>query len=107
MRLPTARLSRLIGNGTRSPEAIAEKLIQMQPSEVRSIMGLIDRASPDTSNAVRRFFVESAVDAGRQVAPSRQTASGVKFSSLNFLKHLPDLEMMKAAGFTRPQIAPN
>jgi hypothetical protein len=97
-------LSRLIGNGTRSPEAIAEKLIGMQPSEVRSIMGLIDRGAPDTGNAVRRFFVESAVDAARHVAPSRQTASGVKFSSATFLKNLPDLETMKAAGFTRPQI---
>ena len=97
-------LSRLIGNGTRSPEAIAEKLITMQPSEVSGIMGIIEKASPDAGNAVRRYFVEAAFDAGRQVAPSRQTASGVKFSAALFLKNLPELETMKAAGFTRQQI---
>lgn len=93
-------LSRLIGNRTRSAEAIAEKFIAMHPSEVREAMGIIEGASPDAARSVRKFFISDAIDR----ANVNLTARGMTFSEKAFLKNLPDMETMKAAGFAREEI---
>lgn len=93
-------LARLIGNRTRSPEAIAEKFVKMHPSEVREAMTIIEGASPDAARSVRKFFVADAIDK----ANTNLTARGMTFSEKAFLKHLPDTETMHAAGFTADEI---
>ena len=94
-------LSRLIGNGIRSPEAIADAIVtRLKPSEVTAAMGILERAAPTAAQSVRRRFIENAIERARP-AMSDQTASGAKFSAAKFLSNLPDLDTMKAAGFSR------
>lgn len=97
-------LARLVGNRSASPEAIAEKMAtKLRPSEVREAMGIIEKVAPDTARSVRRFFIETAI-ANARPAVTQQSASGVKFSAAKFVSSLPDIETMKAAGFSRGEI---
>lgn len=101
--LADSTLSRLIGNRTKSSEAIAEKFRKMHPSEIKTSMAIIEKSSPEAGAAVRRAFVEAAL---RNAAPppSQGTAAGVKFSASRFLSNLPDGEILRATNFTGKDI---
>lgn len=96
-------LARVVGSRTASPEDIAEKLPKMRPSEIKPTMKFIERESPETAQEVRRFFVENAIENSRP-AVTTGTAQGLKFSAAKFVGALPDINFMKAAGFTRNEI---
>jgi hypothetical protein len=103
--LGESTLARVIGNGTRSPEAIAEKFLRMQPSEIRSAIGLVERINPSAALAIRRSYVDAAMANAREVAPTRTGASAVRFSAARFLKALPDDDTLRAAGFAPSELA--
>lgn len=91
-------LSRLIGDGTRAPETIAERFLKMKPSEIKSAVDILEQSTPQAAEAVRRRFIEDAVE--RAVpATTQQTANGLRFSAARFLSNLPDQERLVAAGF--------
>lgn len=91
-------LSRLIGDGTRAPETIAERFLKMKPSEIKSAVDILEQSMPQAAQAVRRRFIEDAVE--RAVPPTtQQTANGLRFSAARFLSNLPDHDKLVAAGF--------
>lgn len=102
--LADSTLSRLIGNRTTSPEAIAEKFVRrLAPSEIRTSMAILEAANPAAAQAVRRHMIQTALDDA--VPPvSQQAADGVKFSAARFVKALPDSEKMRAAGIGREEM---
>lgn len=101
--LANSTLQRLIGNGTRSPEAIAERFLRLKPSEIRTSMRIIESAAPDTAAGVRRFWLQSAME--KAIPPVTQQAGGqTKFSAARFVSSLPDMDTMLAAGFDRAAI---
>ena len=103
--LGDSTLSRLIGNRTTSPEAIAEKFAtKLAPSEVAASMAIIERQAPEAAQAIRRLFVEKAIASAREIPPSQMQIGGIRFSAARFVNALPDDKTLRAAGYTRGEL---
>lgn len=83
-------LGRLFGTDFRqSPERIAQAMKNMKPSELQQSMGILNKADPSTSQAVKRFMVEDAMSTAginpTSGAPQPEIAGEAMFSAPKFL----------------------
>jgi len=102
--LADSTLAHLIGNRTTSPEAIAEKFAKrLAPSEIRTSMAILEAGDPAAAAAVRRQLIETALVNARPPV-SESGAEGIKFSAARFVRSMPDVEKMQAAGIGRAEM---
>lgn len=99
-------IGRIVG-GNQPPERIADAIVRMEPSQIRETISLLSRGDPAIGDAFRRRLVESAFEKAEQAATqqaSKRTGQGIKWSATDFIKNLPDIERLIAAGFRREDI---
>lgn len=62
-----------------APEKVAQKFLSLKPSEMKSIVGVLEKHSPETVNTAKTFMLRNALEAAKQQAPSE----GAKTLSIN------------------------
>ena len=72
---------------TTAAEKFAERLAGMTPSELKVSTQLLERHSPETLQAVRRYVLHRALQAGKDLPPSAG-ATGPGFSGARFIRGL-------------------
>lgn len=83
-------LGRLFGGDyEKSPERVAQAVKNMKPSELQQSMKILSQADPKTSQAVKRYLVEDALNTAgvnpTSGAPQPQIAGETMFSAPKFL----------------------
>lgn len=83
-------LGRMFGSGyQKAPERVAQAMRNMQPSELRQSLGILNKADPQTSQSVKRFLVEDAMSAAgsnpKSGAPQPRIGGEDVFSAPKFL----------------------
>lgn len=73
----------------KAPERIAQTIRNMQPSELRQSLSILDKSDPSTSQVVKRYLVEDAMNTAGAIsnsgAPRAQIGGQEMFSAPKFL----------------------
>lgn len=78
------------GNLVVAPEKIADRLISMEPTELRSTIGFLDKNHPDIAQATRRYILESSLRKAQEGIGQRGAGTTKEFAKAEFVKNLPD-----------------
>lgn len=80
-----------------SPEAVADKMRTMRPSEITQTIRILQSQDPEMANGIARHVMEKALEKATVTRTMRASdGSGVKFSPDRFLTHLPNDETVRA-----------
>ena len=88
-----------------SPEKVADKVSNMEPTEIVSTLKFLDKHHPDVAQMVRRFTLESALKKATQGIGLRGEGTTKPFSKAEFVKSLPDRETLNALLKNNPEYA--
>ncbi|MBJ2129048.1 hypothetical protein JC525_08875 [Alteromonas sp. IB21] len=70
-----------------APEKVAQKFLSLKPSEMKSIVGVLEKHSPETVKAAKSFMLTNALSAAKNFAPSHG-AKTLHLSGPTFIKEL-------------------
>lgn len=78
------------GNLVVSPEKMADKFAGMEPTEIRNVLGFLDKSHPDVAQMVRRHTLERALSKAQEGKGQRGQGTTKEFAKADFVKNLPD-----------------
>lgn len=84
------------GNLNVSPEAIADRFVSMQPTELSNTLKFLDKNEPEVANMGRRYVLESALNKALEGRGLRGEGTTKEFSKAEFVKALPDRQKLNA-----------
>lgn len=77
-----------------NPEDMAKKFSSMQPSELKSTLGFLDKNHPDVANMARRGVLESALNKAQDGQGLRGVGTTKSFGKAQFVQNLPSPEKL-------------
>jgi hypothetical protein len=91
------------GRFDKDPTDIAEKLVNMRPTTLRTTFNLLKRADPELADQTARYVIERSLTAAKPSAG--QSAGGqITFSAARFLNSLPDERVLETLLSGKPAL---
>lgn len=92
--LEKSSLGRLFGGKyDPDPQAVAEKMLKMKPTEMSTAAGILHSSNPKVMQGVKRFALEKAME---KAIPPPSAGAMTPFSAAKFVSALPDEGFMRA-----------
>lgn len=97
-------LGNILGNGAKdsqgnlmvTPESVANKFRELQPSELKSTLKFLDDNHPEIADAGRRHILQQALDSAHNAQGQRGAGGTKPFPKAEFVKNLPSPEKLNA-----------
>lgn len=98
-------LGRILKSEVSSVEDIANKIIKLDPSQIRQTTKILEKHAPELVKVVQRSLVDDALQKAITGRIGAEIVTPEKFSAAKFIRNLPSVRKLRAAGMSRKDIS--